>query len=203
MESERSKKIAAHLTSLKARVNRLEDSNLQAIAEICEWQQEQIDEDGGVLARCEDWTAKVEVVVEEKFAEINKLIIHDREAFEVIFKNYFELKGQLDFLQRSLEVVEAAVGVDLEGERDRQGRGVTKARQVHCQTCDTMASRLLEGLASRLRGGVHDRISNEKLEGLMLAASGDQWEDQLGTLVCDELFAALVELIVFRELTKE
>jgi hypothetical protein len=148
MDDERSKKVAAHLASLKSRANRLEDGNLQAIADICEWQQEMLDEGGGVLARCDDWTAKIDVLVNAKFAEINKLIVHDREAFEVIFKNYFELKGQLDFLQRSLEVAEATLGIDLAGERERQSSGTATHRCIRdgeIHPCPSLACSLCRG----------------------------------------------------------
>ena len=131
MGKERSKKIAAHLSSLRDRAGRLEDANLQALADICEWQQEQLDavfeitgeEDPDAFwTRCGRWTEQVKDIVNERFDEVSKRIIHDREAFEIIFKNYFELKSQLDFMQRSLEIVEAATGVDLEGMRDNKRR---------------------------------------------------------------------------------
>jgi hypothetical protein len=39
---ERGKKVAAHLATLRERLNRKADETLQALLEICEWQQEQI-----------------------------------------------------------------------------------------------------------------------------------------------------------------
>jgi hypothetical protein len=180
MESERSKEIAAHIASLRQRGRRLEDGNLQAIADICEWQQEQLDavraitgedDPDAFWTRCDAWTAEVKGIVETKFAEINKLIVHDREAFEVIFKNYFELKQQLDFLQRSLEVAEATLGIDLAGEKERQSSGTASHRCIRdgeIHPCPSLACSLCRGQEYS-----EEAHQNYKRAQEMLAAGGE------------------------------
>jgi hypothetical protein len=112
---ERGKKIAAHLSTLRERLNRKADETLQALLEICEWQQEQILFLEGVDEIQQNWqnelhadvTALKAIHVAEKGGDWRDIVKPFRS-----FEGYIQAKqawesGQpeLDFLEPTCDAV--------------------------------------------------------------------------------------------------